>query len=175
MNNKISHPVHYTQGIECWDYITSHKMGYLEGNIIKYVTRYKYKDGLDDLFKAKAYLQRLIEDQFGPPIVGESPVTGPLNDVKRLNGAIPLGPASANLLGLIPMLDGRNCRPGCDCTGHSPSHVDKDWLPAACAIPFGIADLGNASARAAAEAFDDYCLGDYHRGSRWMKKPWVNE
>lgn len=60
--DKIRHPKHYTQGIECWDYITSHKMGYLEGNIIKYITRYKDKGGAEDLLKARAYLDRLIEE-----------------------------------------------------------------------------------------------------------------
>lgn len=56
----IGNPKHYTSGIECWDYITSHNLGYLEGNIIKYVTRYKLKNGLEDLKKAKAYLDKLI-------------------------------------------------------------------------------------------------------------------
>lgn len=59
--NIIEHPLHYTQGIECWDYIVSHSMGYLEGNIIKYVTRYKDKNGAEDLRKAQAYLNKLIE------------------------------------------------------------------------------------------------------------------
>jgi hypothetical protein len=58
----IASPIHYTRGIECWDYITSHKLGYLEGNIIKYVTRYKLKNGKEDLLKAKAYLERLIRE-----------------------------------------------------------------------------------------------------------------
>ena len=48
----IDHPVHYTQGIECIDYILSHNMDYLEGNIVKYITRYKFKHGIDDLRKA---------------------------------------------------------------------------------------------------------------------------
>ena len=61
-NDLINKPSHYTQGIECWDYITSHKMNYLEGNIIKYVTRYKDKNGLQDLEKARAYLDKLIEN-----------------------------------------------------------------------------------------------------------------
>lgn len=60
-NDKIKHPKHYTQGIECWDYIVSHDMGYLDGNIIKYVTRYKHKNGVEDLEKAKAYLEKLIK------------------------------------------------------------------------------------------------------------------
>jgi len=59
-SDAIHHPKHYTQGIECWDYIVSHEMGYLEGNIIKYITRYKDKGGAEDLLKARAYLDRLI-------------------------------------------------------------------------------------------------------------------
>jgi hypothetical protein len=61
MSDEIKHPKHYTQGIECWDYIVSHDMSYLEGNIVKYVTRYKHKNGLQDLKKAKQYLDKLIE------------------------------------------------------------------------------------------------------------------
>ena len=56
-------PDHYKQGIECWDYITSHNLGYLEGNIIKYITRAGLKEGerdIDDLMKALAYLKKLI-------------------------------------------------------------------------------------------------------------------
>jgi hypothetical protein len=36
-------------------------MSFLEGNVIKYVTRYKMKNGLEDLKKAQWYLNRLIE------------------------------------------------------------------------------------------------------------------
>lgn len=62
-NDVISNPKHYTSGkIECWDYIVSQGLGYLEGNIIKYVTRYKQKNGLEDLKKAKAYIERLIKE-----------------------------------------------------------------------------------------------------------------
>lgn len=66
----ITHPEHYTQGIECWDYITSHKLGFLEGNVIKYVTRYRHKGGLEDLYKARQYLERLIKELGGQPMVG---------------------------------------------------------------------------------------------------------
>ena len=55
-------PEHYTQGIECIDYITSKNMSFLEGNVVKYVTRYRMKNGLEDLEKAKWYLERLIRD-----------------------------------------------------------------------------------------------------------------
>ena len=36
--------------------------GFLEGNILKYPLRYKRKNGLEDLKKAKTYLTWLIED-----------------------------------------------------------------------------------------------------------------
>ncbi len=60
-NDSIKNPKHYTQGIECWDYIVSHDMNYLEGNIIKYITRWREKNGVEDLKKAQAYLEKLIE------------------------------------------------------------------------------------------------------------------
>ena len=56
-------PKHYRQGkIEPWDFIVSQKMGFLEGNIVKYITRYKAKNGLEDLLKAKTYLEKLIKE-----------------------------------------------------------------------------------------------------------------
>ena len=57
----VVHPKHYNQGIECWDYTTSHDMNFLQGNVIKYTTRYKHKNGIQDLLKAKQYLDKLIE------------------------------------------------------------------------------------------------------------------
>jgi len=47
--------------IQCWDYIISQNMGFLEGNVVKYITRYKTKNGLADLEKAKHYIEKLIE------------------------------------------------------------------------------------------------------------------
>jgi hypothetical protein len=55
-------PPYYTKGIEPWNYIASHKLGYMEGNVIKYVTRWQHKNGLEDLYKAREYLNKLIED-----------------------------------------------------------------------------------------------------------------
>jgi hypothetical protein len=54
---------HYqNKAIQPWDYIISNNIGYLEGNIIKYVSRYKEKHGLEDLKKARHYLDKLIEE-----------------------------------------------------------------------------------------------------------------
>ena len=53
---------HYkSKAIQPWDYIASNGLGYFEGNIIKYVTRWRDKGGVDDLEKAQHYLQKLIE------------------------------------------------------------------------------------------------------------------
>lgn len=63
----INHPAHYTKGkIEVIDFITDQEMGYLDGNIIKYVARYPYKGTpIEDLKKARWYLNRLIEQAEG--------------------------------------------------------------------------------------------------------------
>jgi len=59
-------PSHYRQGtIETIEYILDQSMDYLEGNVIKYISRYKYKNGLEDLEKAKWYLDKLIEENNG--------------------------------------------------------------------------------------------------------------
>jgi hypothetical protein len=61
-------PKHYKQGlIECIDAIesaTTNKKGIIAvctGNIIKYIWRCEDKNGLEDLYKAKWYLEKLIE------------------------------------------------------------------------------------------------------------------
>ena len=53
---------HYKQlSIQPWDYIVSNNLGYLEGNVVKYVTRWQTKNGVQDLLKAKHYLDKLLE------------------------------------------------------------------------------------------------------------------
>ena len=61
----VDHPPHYNQsGIECIDAISAATGDgmehYLQGNIIKYLWRYRYKNGLQDLKKADWYLKKLI-------------------------------------------------------------------------------------------------------------------
>ena len=64
--NMVDNPPHYNQaGIECLDAIEAATGEgyefYLQGNILKYLWRYRYKNGLEDLKKAEFYLKRLIE------------------------------------------------------------------------------------------------------------------
>ncbi len=53
---------HYqTKAIQPWDYIVSNRLGYLEGNVVKYVSRWQEKGGRQDLEKARHYLDKLLE------------------------------------------------------------------------------------------------------------------
>jgi hypothetical protein len=60
-NEKQIGGAHYKASIQCWDYIAANQIGYFEGNVIKYVSRWKDKNGLEDLKKAQHYLEKLIE------------------------------------------------------------------------------------------------------------------
>ncbi len=62
---KINHPNHYNKGkYETIDIIDSilgdNKESYYVGNIVKYISRADYKNGYEDLEKAKWYLDRLV-------------------------------------------------------------------------------------------------------------------
>jgi len=65
--DNVNNPAHYGNGsIECIDYIQdflNHDefQGYLRGNIAKYMHRFPYKNGVEDLKKAQWYLNKLIE------------------------------------------------------------------------------------------------------------------
>lgn len=57
MENIISRPSHYSKGgVEPIDLIQSQNMGMEQANVVKYVTRYKHKNGVEDLKKALQYL-----------------------------------------------------------------------------------------------------------------------
>jgi hypothetical protein len=57
----IVKPERYNKGsIEVWDFILDQNLGFLEGNIIKYICRSSMKGGIDDLKKARVYLDKLI-------------------------------------------------------------------------------------------------------------------
>lgn len=61
-NDKQVSGTHYKdKDIQPWDYIAYNNLGYFEGNVVKYVSRWKDKDGVEDLKKARHYLDKLIE------------------------------------------------------------------------------------------------------------------
>src|SRR5215469_6582799 len=52
---------HYKTEIEHWDYVLANEIPYLEAMIIKYLTRWRKKDGHEDLRKAQHFPQKLFE------------------------------------------------------------------------------------------------------------------
>lgn len=66
--NNVDHPSHYNQsgGIECIEAIKAtlgdNYQHYCKGNTMKYLWRYQYKGGIEDLKKARWYLDSMIKD-----------------------------------------------------------------------------------------------------------------
>jgi len=66
----VNSPPHYNEsGIECIDAISAATGEgfeyYLQGNIMKYLWRYRYKNGTEDLKKARWYIDKLITEVEG--------------------------------------------------------------------------------------------------------------
>jgi len=69
MSETVNHPAHYNTGkIEVIEAIEDWGLGFHAGNVVKYVARYKHKNGLEDLRKAAWYLNRLIEKEIADGI-----------------------------------------------------------------------------------------------------------
>jgi hypothetical protein len=60
-NDKQVGGTHYQSTIQHWDYVMANNLGYMEAQIIKYVTRWRKKNGVQDLEKALHFLEKLIE------------------------------------------------------------------------------------------------------------------
>jgi hypothetical protein len=61
LDDPVNSPTHYTQGeMEVITAIEGLGLDYHQGNVVKYVSRYRYKNGIEDLRKAKWYIDRLI-------------------------------------------------------------------------------------------------------------------
>lgn len=56
---------HYQLTIQPVDYIHANKLTFLEGNVVKYVTRHRKKNGAEDVKKAIHYLQMILEKEYG--------------------------------------------------------------------------------------------------------------
>lgn len=51
---------HKGNGIQPWDIIEAWELDFWEGNVLKYILRWKHKDGVQDLEKARHYLDYII-------------------------------------------------------------------------------------------------------------------
>lgn len=56
---------HYELPIQPIEYIVKNNLSYMEGNVVKYVTRHKEKNGVEDINKAIQYLEMIKELHYG--------------------------------------------------------------------------------------------------------------
>lgn len=61
---EVNKPKRYNKRgkLECWDVIIDQEMNFLEGSVLKYIWRYKEKNGIHDLEKAKVYIDKIISE-----------------------------------------------------------------------------------------------------------------
>lgn len=65
MENNIKTPTHYESAIQPVDYIVANDLDFFAGNVIKYVTRHKKKNGSEDILKAIHYCKMILKYQYG--------------------------------------------------------------------------------------------------------------
>lgn len=54
-------PQHYDFPIQPVDFIIKNELGFCEGNVVKYISRWRQKNGREDLLKAKHYIDILLD------------------------------------------------------------------------------------------------------------------
>ena len=89
MVDAVNNPEHYTEGdIECIDAIEASMspiefQGYCKGNALKYLWRYRHKNGIEDLRKAEVYLKWLTES-----LGEEERITKDFNEIMEWKNAV---------------------------------------------------------------------------------------
>lgn len=59
---------HYRSAVQHWDFVSSRGMSYLGGQVTKYATRWRKKNGLQDVEKAIHFLEKLIDVTQNPVV-----------------------------------------------------------------------------------------------------------
>ena len=58
-------PDHYGDGkIDVISFCQANNLDFMQGNVIKYITRYRKKNGLEDVRKAVEYINRILADEY---------------------------------------------------------------------------------------------------------------
>ncbi|MGN1155866.1 MAG: DUF3310 domain-containing protein [Agathobacter sp.] len=65
MEKKVDTPLHYQSAIQPVDYIAANDLDFFDGNVVKYVTRHRKKNGADDIFKAIHYCMMILKYRYG--------------------------------------------------------------------------------------------------------------
>ena len=63
--SNVYKPEHYARWrVEPITFIMQNELPYAEGNVVKYIMRWRYKNGLEDLLKARRYIDMIIEEEY---------------------------------------------------------------------------------------------------------------
>lgn len=65
MEMKFDTPQHYESDIQPVDYIVANNLDFFAGNVVKYITRHRKKNGADDIRKAIHYCQMILKYDYG--------------------------------------------------------------------------------------------------------------
>ena len=64
--NGLLKPTHYeNMAIKPQEYIAANKLTWNQGNVVKYVSRYQFKNGMEDIKKAMTYLAFILKEDYG--------------------------------------------------------------------------------------------------------------
>jgi hypothetical protein len=66
LDKQVSGDHYKDKAIQPIIYIHANNLGFCEGNVVKYITRWREKNGIADLEKAKHYIELLIEMENAP-------------------------------------------------------------------------------------------------------------
>lgn len=58
-------PKHYQMKISPAEYIAANNLNFFEGNVVKYISRHREKDGAKDIRKIIDYCQMILENEYG--------------------------------------------------------------------------------------------------------------
>lgn len=85
-NNYQVGGTHYKkQSYQHWDFVINNQIPYMEAQIIRYVSRYRHKNGIQDLHKAKHFASKMIE--CGEKLRDNTPGEIPSDEILRfVNG-----------------------------------------------------------------------------------------
>jgi len=70
---------HYNMAIQPAEYVQKNGIGYLEGNVIKYVSRHKSKNGRQDIEKAIHYCEMILQMEYDETEEGEEATSAYVN------------------------------------------------------------------------------------------------
>ena len=63
ITDKIN-PTYYGTGLDVIDFCQKNNLDFMQGNVIKYITRYRKKNGLEDIRKAVEYINRILANEY---------------------------------------------------------------------------------------------------------------